>query len=145
MNYLNIFWKSVQSYPAVQSNPTLPVLGNILNCRRHTLSTALWWSHSPALRQCRAVPFLWLVQPRPGFPQIWSTSQMVPVLSFTSFRIDLGLLLVPAWPYESIASYSKEVLQLPTVFFCTLQSSSSNVMQYGSNFYIAWIQGLGGI
>jgi len=25
MNYLNIFWKSVQSYPAVQSNPTLPV------------------------------------------------------------------------------------------------------------------------
>ena len=26
MNYLNIFWKSVQSYPAVQSNPTLPVL-----------------------------------------------------------------------------------------------------------------------
>jgi len=26
MNYLNIFWKSVQSYPTVQSNPTLPVL-----------------------------------------------------------------------------------------------------------------------
>jgi len=25
MNCLNIFWKSVQSYPAVQSNPTLPV------------------------------------------------------------------------------------------------------------------------
>ena len=26
MNYLNIFWKSVQSYPTVQSNPTLPEL-----------------------------------------------------------------------------------------------------------------------
>ena len=31
MNYLNIFWKSVQSYPAVQSNPTLPVLKDSLD------------------------------------------------------------------------------------------------------------------
>src|SRR6218665_1365988 len=31
------------------------------------LSTAIWWSHSPALQQFRAVPFLWLVpQPRMG-------------------------------------------------------------------------------
>jgi len=27
MNYLNILWKSVQNYLAVQSNPTLPVRG----------------------------------------------------------------------------------------------------------------------
>jgi len=25
----------------------------------------IWWSHSPALRQCRLVHFLWLVQ-KPG-------------------------------------------------------------------------------
>ena len=41
--------------------------------------------HSPSLRQCRAVPFLWLVkQPGSGFPQIRGTSQMEPVLGLTS-------------------------------------------------------------
>src|SRR6218665_868121 len=29
------------------------------------LLTVIWWSHSPALRQCRPVHFLWLVQ-KPG-------------------------------------------------------------------------------
>src|SRR6218665_2368844 len=35
------------------------------------LLTVIWWSHSPALRQCRPVHFLWLVQ-KPGmdFQQI---------------------------------------------------------------------------
>ena len=32
MNYLNIFWKSVQSYPAVQSNPTLSVFFFLCLC-----------------------------------------------------------------------------------------------------------------
>src|SRR6218665_2465575 len=35
------------------------------------LLTVIWWSHSPALRQCKPVHFLWLVQ-KPGmdFQQI---------------------------------------------------------------------------
>jgi len=39
MNHINIFWKSVQSYPAVQSNPTLPVSINIIIAKDH-LATA---------------------------------------------------------------------------------------------------------
>src|SRR6218665_3185401 len=35
------------------------------NVHRGPLSIAIWWSHSPTLRQCRATPFLLLVR-QPG-------------------------------------------------------------------------------
>src|SRR6218665_2877329 len=55
---------------ALLSSPALP--SSLLMCRHSgPLLTVIWWSHSPALRQCKPVHFLWLVQ-KPGmnFQQI---------------------------------------------------------------------------
>src|SRR6218665_368488 len=62
-------------------------------------------------------------------------------IALTLNRSSRELHIIVPWEFKiPIASYSKEVIQPPTLFvFGTLQSFSCNVMQCGPTFYIPGI------
>src|SRR6218665_3582585 len=59
------------------------------------LLTVIWWSHSPALRQCRPVHFLWLTQnlewtsSRYKAPPKWCLFSIPPPSKYCSFSLVL--------------------------------------------------------
>src|SRR6218665_2391873 len=60
-----------------------PHLRAVVHCG--SLFTVTWRFHSPALRQCRPVHFLWLVQKPVDLRHLPNGAQTVPVLNSTTY------------------------------------------------------------